>query len=234
MTQRNRKVTIVVLAKYPDIFYGFRQSIDIYAPRFRRILVRDGSLIPDQDGWENVQGCQDFSMAGNANIGLRAAFPDDVFYCGDDVRLTMPLTIETLCALAHLDPRIGILSPQVVGGVSNNLQRAGDQAESVICSEERLAFVSVYIKRELLDCIGFLDERFSEYGYDDEDFCMRTKLAGYKLAVTPRIRINHGVGTDRSSTFRRSNSEDAIKVQHERSRLLFFEKWRSLFPQPEE
>jgi hypothetical protein len=220
-------VSIVVLAKYPDIFENFRRSVEEFAPHFRRILVRDGSLIPDLPAWEVVQGPACFSMAGNANLGLRATGCEDVLYCGDDVEFVLPNTVEMLSSIAHSDPAIGILSPQIVGGVSNPLQRASAMDRNLIYSEERLAFVCVYLKRGLLNCIGFFDEAFAEYGYDDADFCKRATHSGYKLAVTPRVIVKHGFGTDRSSTFRRARDTDPIEIQEQRSRLIYEAKWEN-------
>jgi GT2 family glycosyltransferase len=221
-----RKVAIVVLARYPDIFSRFRQSVELHATDCRKILVRDGNLIHKPSGWELIQGFPNFSMAGNANLGLRATCGEDVLYSGDDVELLSPDTIELLSTLAYSDPAIGILSPQIVGGVSNPLQAASNAKSDLLFTESRLCFVCVYLKREALDRVGFLDERFSEYGYDDEDLCLRMVMHGFSLAVTPRVRVKHGFGTDRSSTFRRRADMDPLEKQLERSRAIFLRKWQ--------
>mgnify|MGYP001793344699 CR=1 FL=1 len=38
-------------------------------------------------------------------------------------------------------------------------------------------------RRELLDKIGFLDERFGIGCFEDDDYCRRALLAGYRAAI---------------------------------------------------
>ena len=69
-------------------------------------------------------------------------------------------------------------------------------------------FPCVYIKRELIDRIGYWDERFDSFG-DDFDFCVRAMLAGYNLGVTNAVTVRHeaypGGGP---STFKRAGGPD--------------------------
>lgn len=46
-------------------------------------------------------------------------------------------------------------------------------------------------RRELFDKLGAFDERYSPYGWEDVDFCLRAKEAGYKTYYTPDAVVVH-------------------------------------------
>lgn len=207
---QRRPVTIVVLTKYPDILAKFVESAEKYASKFRKVVVADNkellqvpvSSSADGGWWEWVQGPEKFSMAGNGNIGFRAANPlavdCDVLYCGDDVRFLENNTIEKLQEIAYSDPEIGILSPKIVGRGSQ-LQTTAPYPVTYIPAFQ-MWFPCVYIKSEVFAKIGFLDEQFNDFGSDDLDFCIRAQLAGFKLAVTNQVSIQHEASPDGGPT----------------------------------
>ena len=112
-----RPVTIVVLARYWEIFHGFWESVEAFAPAHSKILVRDPGgeqpwplWIGSRWGyhWQTVEAPSPFSMARNANLGVKAAAADsDILYCGDDVRFLEPFTVERLRDIAYRHPRVG-------------------------------------------------------------------------------------------------------------------------------
>lgn len=215
-----RKVSIVVLAKYPEIFEGFRKTIQWDVPK---VLVRDGNSIPDPgEGWTVLQGPPTFSMAGNANLGWKAVDPDsDILYIGDDVRPVGDNFAQRLQAEAYSDPTIGILSPHIQGPACNPLQTKPPLG--VTHTYRTLAFVCIYIKRELISKIGYMDERFNQYGFDDDDYCRRTMLAGYTLAVTSNVDAIHEHGT---STFKKNKVD--VEAQTNAAREKYFAKWHDM------
>src|SRR5581483_11891376 len=101
--KNDRPVTIVVLSKYKEIFKGFFDSVEAFAPKNNRVLVSDGEEVKEYlenlqkkpAQWNVVVGPAKFSMAGNANLGLKAVPEDhDILYCGDDVRFFQENTVE--------------------------------------------------------------------------------------------------------------------------------------------
>ena len=214
-----RDVSVVVLGKYNAVFAGFLETANQYLEPCPKVFVRDGQDIPDPgDGWNLVQGPAVFSMAGNANLGWRAANPEhDLLYIGDDVRFRSSGPIAQLQADAYSMPGIGILSPLIIGAASNPLQ-TNPHLASITFTKKTLAFICVYIKRDLINSIGYLDEEFKQYGYDDDDYCRRARLAGFLLAVTPHVRVVHW--EDAHATFRRNPTWPT-----EKNREYYFKKW---------
>ena len=199
-----RSVTIAVLGRFPDIFNGFVESADKFLPDIPKVFVRDGSEItmPTGPKWTCLQGPVSFSNPANANQAWQAAAPDsDILYCGDDVRFLQSDTWQMLQEVAYSDPQIGMLSARIIGAAGNELQ-VSPNPEGITYSHQRLALICTYIKREVIDSIGYMDPVFGgSYGYDDDDYNYRVRLAGYRLAITPKVAVEH---RHAASTFTRT------------------------------
>ena len=85
-----------------------------------------------------------------------------------------------------------------------------------------LAFVCVYIPKAVFETLGELDERFSGYGFDDNDYCARVLAAGLELAVCDGCVVEHGV---LPPTFRSRPGWRTLSKQNEE---LYVEKWRAV------
>lgn len=230
----NRPVSIVVLAKYKEVFLPFYESYMGYDPQYPLVVVRDGTEVPDPNTLGGIllpverkliQGPEKFSMAGNGNLGLTAVpIGHDILYCGDDVRFIQPDTVEALQKVAYECPEVGILSPKIVGRGSP-LQVDPPKKVSY-CPPLQMWFPCVYIKRELIDKIGYLDERFNDFGSDDLDYCLRAKLAGYELAVTNVVSVQHEASPEGGPT----TFVKKLGVQnYKRQESLAYEKLRQKY-----
>lgn len=227
---RSKVVTLVALGKYDDIFQGFRSNVDEFVPAGSawRVFVQDGKLITSTDGWKVVYGPKKFSMAGNANLGWKAVHPDsDILYLGDDVRFLEAHTIERLQQLAYSNPDIGLLSPKICGGADNPLQ-TNPPDQDLVYSDKYLALVCTYIKRDVINRVGYLDdETFKGYGSDDVDYSLRVQKAGFRLAVAPRVRVQHGLTRNGTETFLRNvgGYYEDIQEQADINEKALNEKW---------
>ncbi len=70
-----------------------------------------------------------------------------------------------------------------------------ESSHSSLVTGHSIDYVSgacMLIKREVIEKIGFLDERFFMY-FEDADFCLRAKQAGFNIAVDPAVVIDHGL-----------------------------------------
>lgn len=228
---------VVVLSRFPDIFAGFQESVDRDAAECDKFVVWDvasrGGILPQMvPPWHWIFAIEPFKMSRNANLGLRRAnHRHDVLYAGDDTRIIEPDTICRLQELAYSDPDLGILSPRIIGHAQEEQLRPKD---SPITYVDFLAFVFVYIKREVLFAIGDLDERFEGYGWDDIDYCYRARMGGFKIGVAKDVAVKHGFGAyTYGSTFIRVTGEEEMGKQNNANRARFAEKW-GLIDEPAE
>lgn len=81
-----------------------------------------------------------------------------------------------------------------------------------------VTFFCVLIKKEVFLDIGLLDERFYPGGYEDDDFCERANLAGYKIGIARDCFVHH-FG---SSSFNKVNNRKRHSINSRNKRK--FEK----------
>lgn len=86
--------------------------------------------------------------------------------------------------------------------------------------EERLKLIGfcLLIKREVIEKIGFLDERFSPGNYEDDDYSIRIRRKGYKLMLCKDTFIHHYGG----ASFNENKEYSQILINNE---AKFKEKW---------
>ena len=224
-----KPVTLVTLSGFADIFTQFCANVELFEPEVPKSVVTSRSLVRrDMPGWEVIVGQEPFSFPRNANLGIKAVSDGDVLLMNDDAQFTESGSIEKLQEIAHAHPEIGILSPHIDGEADNVFQT--DPAKfpgGLTYCERRLCYICVYLKREVIDRVGLLDELFSGYGFDDQDHCLRVLLAGLTLAVTSEVTVKHGFGgVHSSSSFRRThNNRHASGAEMQRR---FRNKWMTL------
>ena len=218
-------VAIIVPSKHPEIFEECQSSIIQFGTTATKILVRDGNDIVSD--WNTIQGIEPFIYARNINLGIAEALKDSKVYSlllmNDDVQFLQPDTVEKLRAALFSNPEVGLISPLIKGRACNP-----DQSEACsfvhIVDGAFITFVCVMIKREVIEKIGLLDERFAGYGSDDVDYCRRARIAGYKLAVTSSVAVNHGFDRHTSSaSYLRIPNQDELAADN---RDAYAEKWR--------
>jgi hypothetical protein len=186
-----KPVTIVVLAHYPDIFEGFRRSVDQYEPDVPKILVVDGDKIQIDEhypgkNWTVIRGELPFCYSRNVNAGWAAAGDTDVVLSGDDARFTSPF-VQHLQDVAYSDSTIAVAVPEL-GGQS--------------------PFAIGYWKRDALCATGAMDEQYVGYGVDDNDYCHRFGLLGYRCQPTRELVVEHSA----AQTYSRRQAEGAVKM----------------------
>jgi len=195
-----REFGILTLSRYRKIFTVLADSVDTHAIHARqKVLVTSGDEYfrefgDVRTGWIQIQGKEPFNFSRNVNLGLSVLRGMDILLTNDDVSFMHVVT--PLIDIVEANPHVGIVAPQVIGGVGNRLQSVlynYNQKSDFIISKERLAFVCVYIRKEVIEKVGLFDDRtFDGYGSEDDDYCLRTHQAGFKLAITPKVVVKHG------------------------------------------
>jgi GT2 family glycosyltransferase len=223
--ERNvRPVAIVTLSRFPDLLEGLVDTPSALPEWQQGIVVADQQpgLRVFRPGWTVVHGVKPFCFARNANIGIAAAGNADVLLVNDDVTGLTPEGVQELQRLAYRYPDVGVLGPSVKGDVGNPLQHCDGRRPELVISRQRLCFVCVYLKRQVLRHLGPLNEEFVEYGGEDCEFCLRAQEAGYKLGITRQVVVEHAHG---STSFLRLMPDTERVAQMNRMRKLIIKKY---------
>lgn len=83
-----------------------------------------------------------------------------------------------------------------------------------------LPMLCVAYRREVIEKVGLLDERFGMGMYEDDDYAMRLQVAGYHLLCTDSVFVHH-FG---SSTFN-LYGQDLYQRILEENRKKYESKW---------
>ena len=179
--------------------------------------------------------------AGNNNVGIRLAVAqgaDWVFVLNEDTLLA-PDCIEQLVAAGTSHPQIGIVGPMVyhadepdviqsAGGLLDAAWRpkhAGQNEPDTgqfpeIRPVDWISGCALMIRRETIEDIGLLDERFFYY-WEETEWCFRAKKHGWQILHVPQAKLWHkGVQRDYKPS-------PTVTYYNTRNRLLFLAKHRA-------
>lgn len=142
------------------------------------------------------------------NFGIQRSKGEFVVILNNDT-LVSPGWLDNLLAVVKVDPSVGIVSPVTnyvgegpqIDAQAQNLPpdpvEIAQYAKSIanrtdVCYEpNRLVFFCVLIRRELIDLIGYLDEGYEKGNFEDDDYCLRARMAGYRLAIAKNSFVYH-------------------------------------------
>jgi len=127
----------------------------------------------------------------------------------DHDNIMEPNMLAEMLKLAESDPQIGIVVPKIyywepkdviwaAGTAVNlwtgqNLSREGkDVGQYDKVEEVQVAPANFLVKREVIDKIGLYDDVYY-ISYEDTDFSLRVKKAGYKIIYTPKAVCYHKI-----------------------------------------
>ena len=201
----------------------------------------DGSLERLRDEFPEAQtlgAAANLGFAGGCNLGIRLALQhaaDYVLLLNNDAQMP-PDVLSELIEAAERDPQLGVLTPKVVwhdqpqrlyglGGKRLPFRTRLKGMEALDTGPYDgppvlLDFVfgcAMLIKRQVIERIGLLDERFFMY-FEDIDYCYRATDAGFSVGYLPGAVLPHVVS---GSTRRRSGIKEFLLG---RSRQRFFRK----------
>lgn len=169
------------------------------------------------------------------NQGIKEASGGYVIIANNDIVFTDGW-LKNMIEIAEKEEKIGIVGPisNEVSGLQKDenakygsidqmhkyAAEIGKKNNGVYQNFPRLAFLCTLIKRNVITAIGGLDERFSPGNYEDDDFCLRAQLAGFKTVIAKGIFIHH-YGS-------KSFKADGTKKYSERletNKNIFIKKW---------
>lgn len=167
----------------------------------------------------------------SCNLGMHVASGEALLLLNNDV-VVSPNWLSNLLRCLYSSEEIGIVGPvtnyasgrQMVDSPYNTPEQSADIANDSDSqkwfSVERLVGFCFLIKRELVDRIGFLDEQYTPGHFEDDDYCYRARLSGYRLLIAGDTFVYH----QGSASF---NKEDELKIKSliNENYNKFVQKW---------
>ena len=195
------------------------------------------------DGVTLIENDANLGFAGGNNVGVRHALDrgaDAVLLLNNDTIVSAGL-LDALVAGLGDDDAIGIVGPKIyyaeppdqiwfAGGEvflsrgtarhigirehdSGQYQQAHDVDYVTGCA--------LLARREVFEKVGFLDEGYLAY-YEDTDFCMRARRAGYRVRYIPEGVLWHRISASTGGQMGRAKVSRKLK-----SSIRFFGRYAS-------
>ena len=190
-------------------------SIKQYTKDFQLIIVDDGSneetsrFLKSLPGIDYIRNETSFGWCKAINQGIKIAKADLIVFANNDVVVTPDWFEKMKRHIDNKEHKVGVLGP--VTNRVEGYQHIDFNKEGITFNKsDVVTFFFVMVKKELMDKIGGLDERFGLGGQDDADYCIRAREAGYTVGIARDVFIYH-YG---SATFRNEFQNDA-KVSSE-------------------
>lgn len=85
----------------------------------------------------------------------------------------------------------------------------------------RIVGFCLVIKDEVLKTIGALDERFGRGNFEDDDYCLRARLAGFEVRIADDVFVHH----EGSASFSKEGQASFAKLLEDNWKI-FKDKWK--------
>jgi GT2 family glycosyltransferase len=189
------------------------------------IVVDNGSQDGSVDYCLAEEGVKLISSPSNrgfpaaCNLGMRLASGDACLLLNNDVTATRRWLSNMLRCL-YSSGDIGIVGPVTNYASGRQLVETPYQTAELAALAEnaldpskwremkRLVGFCFLFKRELMDRIGLLDELFTPGHFEDDDYCYRARLAGFRLIMAGDTFVYH----QGSASFLKEGTEQVEKL----------------------
>ena len=171
--------------------------------------------------------------AGGNNDGISLATGRFIILLNNDTLVPIGW-LDKLLYLFEEHPKIGLIGP-VTNSAGNEqrieLDKLNEKNYEAISEQyikrqsgvwfeaDKLGFFCVAIRRSVIERIGLLDEKFGIGMFEDDDYCIRAKSAGFTLAIAEDCYVFH----KGSVSFGKLAMQDYRQI-FEGNRQYFYEK----------
>jgi GT2 family glycosyltransferase len=171
--------------------------------------------------------------SGGNNDGIRLAQGQYIVLLNNDTLVPAEWLGQLLKLFSEL-PDVGLVGP-VTNSAGNvqciELQQLNERNYDEISrmyverqkggwfTTEKLSFFCIAMRKSLVEKIGYLDEKFGIGMFEDDDYCIRAKKAGFTLAVVEDCFVYH----KGSMSFKKLPTKDYVLLFN-KNRDYFFEK----------
>ncbi len=239
---RQTRLTSIIIPTYNGLplLISCIESIRKYTDVPYEIIVIDNGSSDGTDAYCIREGIIFVSLPANegfpkaCNLGMKIAQGDYLLLLNNDVTVTRSW-LSNMLAAAESASDVGLVGP--VTNEASGMQKVDvsfrdlDEFERIAAVNnrsdagrwipaKRIIGMCLLVKRELTQRIGYLDEAYSPGHYEDDDYCHRARLAGYRLLICKDVLVHH----KGSVSFKQSRPE-TLQVLIERNYRYFLSKW---------
>lgn len=247
MQMLNKNVAIIILT-WNGLEYTRKclDTLKMHTPlneTVRIIVVDNGSVDGTVDYLRSlpwvmlIENGRNLGFVRGNNIAIQATRPqEDILLLNNDIEILHNDWLESLQIAAYQQPDIGIVGcrqilpnglllhagtymprsvwwGQQIGSLEKDVNQYGIDREV-----EGVVGACMYIKRDVIDAIGLLDEAFFSY-FEDTDYCLRAQEAGYRTICAGNVTLVHHQNV--SSTVNQVNFSKLFQ----KSQRIFRQKW---------
>lgn len=204
----NYKVLEKVKACLSSVFKSDYENLQVYVLDNNS---HDGSdeYFSSKNEVKFYQTDKNLGYSGGNNIGIDLALKDNcqaIFILNPDTEIE-PTTVTRL--VKALETGVGIAGPKIFFSNSKKIWYAGGIFDSAnvlgshrgvneedhgqfneLAETDYVTGAAMMVKREVFERIGILDDNYFLY-YEDTDFCLRAKKAGFKIVYAPAAVVYH-------------------------------------------
>lgn len=178
-------------------------------------------------------------FAAANNQGLRAARGDYLVMLNNDTYVT-PGWIRSLMNHLRLDSTIGVIGP-VTNNIGNEARidikyESMDEMMTMAARYTRrnlgklftlrtAAFFCVMLPRAVYEKVGPLDEAFGVGWFEDDDYCRRVEIEGWRVVCAEDVFIHH----HHSATFDKLKHAER-EALFAKNKAIYEEKWGAWIP----
>ncbi len=188
------------------------------------------------DWIRRIENSRNLGYVGGNNVGMRATPEGDILLLNNDIVIPEDGWLEELQRLAYSAPSVGIVGARLILPDGRLLHAGtympldtfwGQQIGSLEKDIGQYAFdrevqgvvgACMYIKRDVIDSIGLLNEAFFSY-FEDTDYCLRAAEAGFRTLCAGNVTLIHHENV--STKVNRVSLSDIFT----KSKRVFRKKW---------
>lgn len=153
-----------------------------------------------------IRNPQNLGFAKAINQGIKKAKGTYIFITNDDIVFGKD-SLKNLIDFSLKNPQVGILGGKIFKKIPpGRISCAGNQMNLITgnvysCPNPNqikepgwIPGCAMLVKRLVVNKIGLIDDLFT-YSFDDYDYCLRAKAAGFKVVYLPTAKFWHRVST---------------------------------------
>jgi GT2 family glycosyltransferase/glycosyltransferase involved in cell wall biosynthesis len=216
--QQEKRISIVILT-FNQLEYTKKcvESIRKHTPVPHEIIFvdnasKDGTikwlkkLTQENPNFKLIENKKNLGFSKGCNQGITASSGEYILLLNNDILVTEGW-LSGMLECINSSPDIGVVGPmtnnisglqKVVNADYSDIDHLEGYAKAFreknryrrIPSRRIVGFCMLF-RRELVEKIGLLDETFGSGNYEDDDFCLRASLEGYRNLIAGDVFIHH-------------------------------------------